>query len=68
MIYVKPVEGAMVRDPVTYLHVPAIGRWVEPSQYWMRRMKEGSLVEATPPPDGSGKPEDAAKPSAKAKS
>jgi hypothetical protein len=50
-MYVKP----------THDHVPDIdrggylateGREVEPSQYWLRRLQDGDVVESTPPVAG----------------
>ena len=50
MMYVKPImDGMLIRDPVTFARVPSEGRFVEESQYWLRRVREGSLVKTGGP-------------------
>lgn len=48
-IFVKPVAGTMVRLPATKKHVPVDGCWVEQTSYIVRRIQDGSLVEAAEP-------------------
>lgn len=49
-IYVKPArEGLVVRDVVTGQSLPAEGASVPRSSYWMRRLRDGDVVEAKPP-------------------
>jgi len=40
---VRPRPGFVVRDPETKQPVPAEGREVPASTYWMRRVKDGDL-------------------------
>ena len=56
MVFVKPASVELVvRDPVTFSPVPVEGRWVEDSQYWTRRVQDGSLVLGTAEPEPSKK-------------
>ncbi len=48
-IYLKPAPEMKVRNPVTGAFLPECGAWVTNCSYWMRRKKEGSVVEAAPP-------------------
>lgn len=48
-MYVKPVEGRQVRDPLTRQVVPPEGRAVPRESYWVRRVNDGDLVEASAP-------------------
>lgn len=47
-MFLKPKPGLVVRDPVTKFPLPAEGREVQPTSYWMRRVAAGDveLVEA----------------------
>jgi len=47
MIKVKPAEGLIVRDPATREALPAKGRSVPRNAYWLRRLNDGDVVEAT---------------------
>jgi hypothetical protein len=49
MIFVKPREGYIVRDPINMQPVPKEGRFVSETQYWRQRIIEGDLTEETPP-------------------
>lgn len=49
MIYIMPVANAMVRSPRTMTVLPATGSWVPAENYWLRRIADGSVREATPP-------------------
>jgi hypothetical protein len=57
-IFVKPKEKVLVRnaDKPGAPHIKADGEWVIPSQYIMRRMRDGDLLRATPPADPEAKP------------
>jgi hypothetical protein len=46
-IYVTPVAGRTVLDPVTREALPAAGKTVPRSSYWVRRLRDGDVVEAT---------------------
>nr|WP_035725773.1 DUF2635 domain-containing protein [Fodinicurvata fenggangensis] len=48
-MYVKPRAGALVRDPETMKPVPAKGRDVPRSSYWLRRLQAGELEQAQKP-------------------
>lgn len=47
---VKPVSGRHVPDPEKGGFLPPEGRAVEATTYWLRRLAEGDVVEATPKP------------------
>ncbi|MBC9208936.1 DUF2635 domain-containing protein [Roseomonas aerophila] len=47
---VKPAPGLSVRDPVLRDLLPAEGRPVERSEYWLRRLADGDVVEMSAPP------------------
>jgi Protein of unknown function (DUF2635) len=47
---VKPVDGRLVRDPVTKQLLPAEGREVPDDQFWRRRLRDGDIVLDTPNP------------------
>lgn len=49
MLYVVPVPGISVRDPVTYEPVPAVGAWKPRDQFWLRRLADGDVVVGEPP-------------------
>lgn len=42
-MYVKPKEGRRVVDPATYRDLPAEGKEVPRSAYWLRRIKDGDV-------------------------
>lgn len=44
-MFIKPVGGAKVRDPVSKRHLPESGKDVQPSVYWTRRLAAGEVVE-----------------------
>lgn len=48
-VYVKPREGIVVKDPETLAPLPAEGAWRPRTRYWLRRLADGSCVEATQP-------------------
>ena len=49
-VYVKPAPGLIVRDPDTREPLPAAGAWVPRTTYWVRRLRDGDVAEAAPPP------------------
>lgn len=54
-MFVKPaareVNGVplKVRDPVSKLHIPAEGKEVPESSFWIRRLRSGDVVRCEPP-------------------
>lgn len=55
--FIKPArEGLLVRQPASGRALPAEGAWVHWSGYWVRRKKEGSVVDAKPPTKAKAKP------------
>ncbi|MDP3165121.1 MAG: DUF2635 domain-containing protein [Hydrogenophaga sp.] len=59
-IFIKPKTQAdgvtlKVRKPVNG-HLRAEGEWVNPESYWLRRIKDGDVVEATAPADSAAVP------------
>jgi uncharacterized protein DUF2635 len=62
MIFVKPREGYIVRDPINMQPVPKEGRFVEETQYWRQRIMEGDLTEETPPVEQEPPPVEPASP------
>jgi hypothetical protein len=50
MMSVKPAPEKSVRDPVLRDLLPAEGRRVERSEYWLRRLADGDVVESTATP------------------
>ncbi|CCP02968.1 Mu-like prophage FluMu protein [Erwinia amylovora Ea644] len=45
-MFVKPVPGRIVRDPVKGTPLPASGENVPDSAFWHRRLKDGDVVQA----------------------
>ena len=43
MIFVKPLEGLIVRDPKTKTPLPSKGASVPRNSYWLRRLKDKSI-------------------------
>lgn len=41
----KPAPGLQVRDPDTRQLLPPEGRTVEMTPYWVRRLRDGDVVE-----------------------
>lgn len=57
-MYVKPVDGRQVPDPERGGLVPTEGAEVPRSQYWIRRLADGDVIEtAAAAPAKSGKKE-----------
>lgn len=55
-MFVKPKEGLQVRDPVTLQVLPYEGCEVQPSSFWVRRLKSGDVVEVPHHPEIEVKP------------
>lgn len=51
-MFIKPMPGVLVRDPVSKELLPPDGRNVEESGFWLRRIAEGAVevVVTTPHP------------------
>lgn len=47
-MFVIPAEGLRVPDPVLRDHLPEAGREVPRDAYWMRRLRDGDVIETTP--------------------
>lgn len=48
-MFVKPAKGLVIPDPDRHDRLPVEGRDVPASDFWMRRMRDGDVVEATAP-------------------
>ncbi len=48
-MFVKPAEGRMVRRPDTFAPLPEGGDEVPRDEFWLRRLRDGDVVEAQPP-------------------
>lgn len=46
-LLVKPAPNRLVRDPATGRPLPAEGAEVEGSSYWLRRLSDGDVVDAS---------------------
>ena len=42
-ILIRPINNLIVRDPVTFLPLPAEGKHVPLNTYWARRLKDCSV-------------------------
>ncbi|WP_394373089.1 DUF2635 domain-containing protein [Mixta calida] len=45
---IKPVGGRAVRDPVKRTLIPAEGIDITPDAFWLRRLRDGDVVEVSP--------------------
>jgi hypothetical protein len=50
-MYITPIAGRHVPDPERGGIVPEAGRYIEPTQYWLRRIDDGDVIETEPPAD-----------------
>lgn len=50
-MFVKPTEGRSVPDPARGDLLPADGRNVDETSYWLRRLAAGDVQRADPPDD-----------------
>jgi len=58
-IFIKPARrDLVVRDPATAEALPAEGALRPRSSYWMRRLRDGDVVEAKPAKRGTRKSEE----------
>lgn len=57
-MFVKPADGVMVRDPAHYRPLPVEGAEVSESTYWMRRLRDGDVVQAEAAPEPAADPAD----------
>jgi hypothetical protein len=49
-MFIKPVLGRLVRDPVTKTHLPPEGREVSDHDlFWRRRLDDGDVVVVSAP-------------------
>lgn len=46
--YIKPADQRLVRDPVSGAPLNADGEYKPMNSYWLRRRKDGDVVEAAP--------------------
>lgn len=47
-MYVRPREDVLVRDPIAGDALPEGGRRVPRNGYWLRRLKDGDVLEGEP--------------------
>ncbi|MGE4292390.1 MAG: DUF2635 domain-containing protein [Desulfovibrio sp.] len=47
-IFIRPVDGRRVLDPVTKEPLPLEGKRVEKSSYWLRRLTSGEVETVAP--------------------
>lgn len=47
-MHLYPTHGRVVIDPVTGEPLPAEGARVQPSQYWLRRLKDRDVTVSKP--------------------
>lgn len=48
-MFVTPAPGLMVLDPASRQPLPADGAHVPRTTYWLRRLREGDVIEQVPP-------------------
>lgn len=52
-VFVKPAKHVRVRDPVTATPLDEHGEDKPRNSYWLRRLADGDVREASPPPQPS---------------
>lgn len=52
-MFVKPAAGMVIPDPDRNDVLPAEGRDVPSSDFWMRRLRDGDVVTAEPAHEGA---------------
>lgn len=52
-MFVKPAAGLKVRDPDLKDYLPAEGRIVPDKHYWVRRKRDGDVIEVPDPNDAT---------------
>lgn len=53
-MFVKPAPGLRIVDPLSRLPLPAAGKEVPASTYWLRRLRQGDVIEADQISDSKG--------------
>lgn len=48
-MFVKPADGLVIPDPDRYDTLPAEGRDVPASDFWLRRLRDDDVMAAEPP-------------------
>jgi len=48
-VFVKPAPGLTVRDPGDYSALPVTGTYKPKNTYWIRRLRDGDVMETRPP-------------------
>lgn len=48
-MFIKPAEGMVIPDPDRHDNLPAAGRDVPASDFWMRRLRDGDVMTAEMP-------------------
>jgi hypothetical protein len=61
-MFVKPLHGLFVRDPITRDRIPPEGWEVPENTFWLTRVRHGDVevAERPPAPEPEAKPESAA--------
>lgn len=54
-LYVTPAEGLQVRDPRNAEPLPVVGAEVPRIRYWLRRLRDGDVIESKRPKVASKK-------------
>lgn len=57
-IFIKPASDANVRDPITKQHLKAEGENKPETNYWLRRIAAGEVVEVVQPAAAKAAPKD----------
>jgi hypothetical protein len=52
-MFVKPAEGMVIPDPDRNDALPAEGRDVPMSDFWLRRLRDGDVLHAEPAHEGA---------------
>ena len=55
-MFVRPAPGRAVRDPETKMLVPAEGREVPRTGFWLRRLRDGDGLEGAEPAPQEAEP------------
>ncbi|KAB7624322.1 DUF2635 domain-containing protein [Alkalilimnicola sp. S0819] len=48
-LHIKPAPGRQVRDPITAQPLAAKGEHKPASSYWLRRLRDGDVIDLTAP-------------------
>lgn len=52
-MFVKPSEGLVIPDPDRHDALPAEGRDVPETDFWLRRLRDGDVITAEPTHEGA---------------